>query len=307
MFERILVPLDGSLEAEAVLEPLLRLLRRQNADVVLFRAVTLQSLAEVNDSGTAFLAVESEASEYLERTRQRLEKAGVLASTMVDQGPPAETILRAAEEHEATLIAMSTHGRSGFVRWMLGSVTEEILRRSPIPVYVTNANPPDIRIADHDVRTILVPFDGTEESLSIGPLVIETARLFGAGVAILRVEEAPGWGHDFGFVGHLMEGPVRVQDQPELLDRDLIEAGNRFAQEGLRTTLFRVRGDTVWKINQLAGILHAGMIIMASHGRRGVSRLISGSVAEEVARKAEVPVLVKRIGSAAAIPERRVS
>lgn len=310
MFERILVPLDGSQEAESVFQALQRLVARRNADVILFRSVTLTSLVEITDSGTMCLREDAEAPEYLERTRRRLEKAGIPASTMVVEGPPADSILRAARDREVSLIAMSTHGRSGFLRWMLGSVTEEILRRSPIPVYVSNANPSEIRIAPGDARTILVPFDGTEDSLSVAPLAIETARLFEAGVAILKVEEAAAWGREFGFVGHLMDGPVRLEGQAEILDRDLVEAGNRFAREGVRTTLYRVRGETVWKINQLAAMLPAGMIMMASHGRRGVSRLFSGSVAEEVVRKAEVPVVVQRIGSApsmAAIPERRVS
>jgi nucleotide-binding universal stress UspA family protein len=254
--------------------------------------------------------MEYEATDYLERHRSRLRSGAIRARSLVLPGRPADAILAAAESEDASMIAMSTHGRSGVARLMLGSVTEEVMRRSPLPLFVAHASPQGVRFEKNGVQTILVPFDGTEESLCVEPLVIATARLFGAGVAILRVEEVPGWGYDLGFVGHLMDGPVRVEDQPELLDRDLIEAGNRFAREGLRTTLFRVRGELAMKINQLAGILPAGMIIMASHGRRGVSRLISGSVAEEVVRKAALPVLVKRIGSApamAAVPERRVS
>lgn len=309
MFERILVPLDGSPEAEEALNPLLRVLRRKDAEVILFRSVLLPPLVNMDAAGAVMIGQESEALTYLEQMCARLADAGLNIRTQVGQGPAADAILKAAGELDVTLISMSTHGRSGFARLMLGSVTEEVLRRSPIPVHVTNVRPPGIRLIADSFRTILVPFDGTRESLCVEPLVVETARLFGAGVAILRVEDGAPHGPDFGFVGHLMDGPVNLDEHPEILDRDMVEAGNRFACQGLRTTLFRVRGDSVEKINHLARILPAGLIVMASHGRRGVSRIVSGSVAEEVVRRAEVPVLVARIEAAAAAPlkERRVS
>jgi nucleotide-binding universal stress UspA family protein len=304
MFERILVPLDGSLEAEAVFSPLARLLRRKDAEVALFHAVPLSLPLPMPD-------LDQDALDYLERKRRELEGQGLRVSTHLRPGRAADAILNVAAEIEPSLIAMSTHGRSGVVRWMLGSVTEEVLRRSAVPVFITGPNPPELRRDPGTKRTILVPFDGSEESLCVVPLAVETARLFDASVAVLRVEDGVSGGPDLGFVGIQMDGPSSLEGRPDLLDRDLIEAGNRFAVEGLRTTLFRVRGDIASKINHLARILPADAVVMASHGRQGVSRLITGSVAEEVARKAEAPVLVKRIGAAEAlaprVPERRVS
>jgi nucleotide-binding universal stress UspA family protein len=310
MYERILVPLDGSPEGEAVLEPLRKILRRKDAEIVLFRSQAETALTHIDEHGTTYFGEETQASAYLEDMRLRLEREGILASTMVENGAPAAAILRAVQDHEATMIAMSTHGRSGVARLVLGSVTEEVLRRSPVPVFVASARPADYKIVPNRNPTILVPFDGTEESLSIAPLVIETARLHQASVAVLRVEDGAAASPDLGFVGILMDGPSSPESRPDLLDRDLIEAGNRFAGAGLRTTLFRVRGDTAAKINHLARILPAEMIVMASHGRQGVSRLITGSVAEEVIRKAEAPVLVQRIGASepvVAVTERRAS
>ncbi|HKS15781.1 MAG TPA: universal stress protein [Planctomycetota bacterium] len=310
MFDRILVPLDGSPEAEAVLTPLRGLLRRKDAEVVLFQAINLPPSVQIHNAAYVLAGIESEATAYLEGKRADLESQGIQVRTHVEAGRPADAILLAADAVDASLIAMSTHGRSGFVRWMLGSVTEDVLRRSPMPVFVASANPPEIRLRSKSAPKILVPFDGTEESLCVAPLVVKMARLFEASVAVLRVEEGAAGGPDLGFVGLLMDGPSSLEGRPDLLDRDLVDAGNRFAKEGVPTTLFRVRGDTASKINHLARILPADLVIMASHGRQGVSRLITGSVAEEVVRKAEVPVLVKRIGveaSAPALKERRVS
>ena len=310
MFDRILVPLDGSREAEAVFRPLRQLLRRKDAEVILFQAVNLPAMVQLDYAGAVLGGMEREAAAYLDEKRAQLESEGVQVRSLVESGRPADAILHAAEAHQASLIAMSTHGRSGFVRWMLGSVTEDVLRRSRIPVFVAHSVPPLPGVAPNTARTILVPFDGSEDSLCVAPLVVDMARLFDAGVAVLRVEEGGSAGSDLGFVGLKMDGPSNLEAQPDLLDRDLVEAGNRFAGEGLQTTLYRVRGDCASKINQLAHMLAAEVIVMATHGRQGVTRLITGSVAEEVVRMAEAPVLVRKIGAEApvtALQERRVS
>lgn len=310
MFDRILVPLDGSPEAEAVFTPLRELLRRKDAEVVLFQAINLPPAVQFDNAAHVLAGIEGEAGAYLEAKRAELESEGIKVCTHVEPGRPADAILRAAEALGASLVALSTHGRTGFVRWMLGSVTEDVLRRSRIPVFVANSTPPGIRVRSKNTRVILVPFDGSEASLCVTPLAVEMVRLFDASVAVLRVEDGAAAAPDLGFVGLMMDGPSSLEGRPDLLDRDLIDAGNRFAREGIQTTLFRVRGDAAAKINHLARILPVELIVMASHGRQGVSRLITGSVAEEVVRKAEAPVLVKKIGVERAAPElqeRRVS
>ena len=298
MFDRIVVPLDGSPQAETVFATLRNLFRRKDAEVVLVQGVLPPASVEAQNVAAIQDGLEKEAADYLERQRAHLEGEGLRVSTEVRVGWPADVILRVARESNAGLIAMSTHGRSGLARWVLGSVTEEVLRRSGIPVLAAHADRPDGRAREG--RSILVPFDGSEESLSVAPLAIEMARLFEARVAVLRVEEGGAGESDLGFVGFTMTGTSSLQRGSDVLDRDLVEVGNRFAREGLHTTLFRVRGDPVAKINHLARILPAEAIVMATHGRQGVSRLLTGSVAEEVVRRGEVPVLVRKIGIGAA-------
>jgi nucleotide-binding universal stress UspA family protein len=292
-----------------VFPPLRQLLKRRDAEVILFQSLFLPLMAQVEHVPSVMSGLEKEAEELLQGWKAKLDNAGARVRVHVDIGRPADAILKAAKDLDASIIAMSTHGRSGFVRWMMGSVTEDVLRRSEIPVFVAHAKPPEPRAASAAPRTILVPFDGSDDSLCVVPLVVEWARLFDAGVAVLRVEDGAPGGCDLGFVGLAMDGASSLEGRPDLLDRDLVAAGNRFAAEGLRTTLFRVRGDTASKINHLAHILPAELIVMATHGRQGVSRLITGSVAEEVVRKSDAPVVVCRIGAAqpAAILERRVS
>lgn len=294
MFERILVPLDGSPAGEAVFQPLRQLLRRKDAEVILVQAIDVPKLASLSQSAPILTGMEREAAVYLERVEARLEGEGLRVRSLVLQGMPAESVLKAADSERATLIALSTHGRSGVVRWMLGSVTEEVLRHSPLPVLVWRAEQDAGPAAADGVGTILVPFDGGRESLAVAPCVIETAKLFEAEVAVVKVEDLASGGVDVGFVGHLMDGPVNLERSPDILDRDLVEAGNPFAEAGLRTTLFRVRGDAANQINKLARILPAALIAMSTHGRTGISRLIWGSVTEQVVRTSEVPVLIMR-------------
>lgn len=301
MFERILVPLDGSKEAEAVFRPLRQLFRRRDAEVILVEAIDVLKLASLDTPASILPGMESEAASYLDGVRTRLEGEGLRVRSQVVQGDPARALLQAAADERATMIALATHGRSGFVRLMLGSVTEEVLRRSPVPVLAWRTPEGAPRPEGDGLKTILVPFDGSEESLAITPYAIETARLFGSAVAVVKVERASPGKVDVGFVGHLMDGPADLDRRRDALDRDLLEAGNPFAEAGLRTTLFRVRGEPAEQIQRLARILPAGLIAMATHGRTGVSRLISGSVTEQVVRASDLPVLVLRSGVAAEV------
>jgi nucleotide-binding universal stress UspA family protein len=301
MFERILMPLDGTKEGEAVLLPLRHVLRRKDSEVILLRAASIVPSSNLNAGGFNFAGELERAAAYLESVRARFEGEGLRVRTLCHEGDPADVILQSAEAENATLIALSTHGRTGFSRWTRGSVTEAVLRRSPIPVLVDRhvAEPQD----RGRLKTILVAFDGRPESLAITPEVIELARLLEAGIALVKVEEADGHGPDLGFIGHRLDGPLVLDDLPDLLDRDLIEAGNPFAEAGLPTTVFRVRGAVSDQINNLARILPADLIAMSTHGRRGMARLISGSVTEQVVRSATIPMLVMNSGARQTRPE----
>src|SRR5262245_7932712 len=143
MFDRILVPLDGSREAESVFPLLRRLLKRKDAEVILFQSLFLPLMAQVEHVPPVLSGMEREASDLLEGWKARLEGAGARVRLHVGIGRPADAILKAAKDLDASIIAMSTHGRSGFVRWMMGSVTEDVLRRCEIPVFVARANAPE--------------------------------------------------------------------------------------------------------------------------------------------------------------------
>ena len=136
--ETILVPLDGSLLAESALKPAVELAREKHAKLVLMRAA--EAHTTVTDPGEAQVAAVREADEYLTRVRARVLEGGVAAvEAAVWYGPPTEAIAEAASYRSADLIVMSSHGRGGLGRLVLGSVAEGVLRATRTPILLIRA------------------------------------------------------------------------------------------------------------------------------------------------------------------------
>jgi nucleotide-binding universal stress UspA family protein len=133
MYERILVPLDGSPEAEEVLLQVKTLARMNDAEICLMRAVRVANMPG-GDPLQRRLNVLQEADFYLSCIQKRLEKEGFRVSTRVRYGQQVEEILRMAERENVDLIAMSTHGRKGISGFGSGSVAKRVLRRSKTAV-----------------------------------------------------------------------------------------------------------------------------------------------------------------------------
>jgi nucleotide-binding universal stress UspA family protein len=136
-FEKILVPLDGSPLAEAALPKAAELIgHHPGATLILLRAVEATTLPGT-DPINAQVAVVHEAEDYLETVAARLRADGVPeVKTSVWYGSAAPSILAAARVTKPDLIVMSTHGRSGFRRLVLGSVAESVLRATSMPVFL---------------------------------------------------------------------------------------------------------------------------------------------------------------------------
>jgi nucleotide-binding universal stress UspA family protein len=135
----ILVPRAGSLVAEAALAPAVELARQGGARLVLLRAAEAHS-GPMTDLVEAQVHVMREAEEYLAATQARVKAAGVAeVEVSAWYGPPAEAIVEAARHRKADLIVMSSHGRSGVARLVLGSVAESVLRATAVPILLIRA------------------------------------------------------------------------------------------------------------------------------------------------------------------------
>ena len=151
MYERILIPLDGSKVGEAALpyveELVSKLVPGTKVEVTLLQVVS--SLAHYVIAGEASASIpytenemeqiKKKAIDYLEKVGEGLRSKGAIVRTKVETGNAAKGINKVADETNVDLIAMSTHGRSGFSRLALGSVTDKVLRGGDIPVLVVRA------------------------------------------------------------------------------------------------------------------------------------------------------------------------
>lgn len=270
MFERILIPLDGSATAEAILPQIRRLLHWEDAEVVLLRAI-VPAIPE-----TDYIAPPPElvkgAKEYVAALEKKLADEGVRVRSLVRVGGPGETILDVATEVKASLIAMSTHGRTGMQRWIFGSVTEKVLRASPVPVLVVRSFQ-----EAQPIRTILVPIDGSDLSFAVLGHARALARLFESSIAVLHVIEEP----DRSFVD------AQLQKRLTSTIQDL-EAAE------ISVKLIVRNGEPAGQILDVAKEEKADLIAMSTHGRSGLGRWVFGSVTEKVLREAGVPMLVVR-------------
>ncbi len=139
-FNKVLVPVDGSAVAEAILPFIEQIAGPLDMEIALLRVVPLTSLDVAGMAGDVGagdpILKELDAQGYLEPLVQALRAKGIRAGARVRIGDPSIEIVAAAKQIEADLIAMTTHGRSGLGRLLFGSVAESVLRAAPIPVFL---------------------------------------------------------------------------------------------------------------------------------------------------------------------------
>jgi len=151
MYERMLVPLDGSKVGEAALPVIVNLLTKLSpetkAEVTLLGIITLlrhwvvvgEASAPVSYTEEELRLIKQRVTDYLERAGETLRSQGTIVNTRVSIGNAAEEILKAADEINADMIAMSTHGRSGLRRLAFGSIADKVLRGASVPVLMVRA------------------------------------------------------------------------------------------------------------------------------------------------------------------------
>jgi nucleotide-binding universal stress UspA family protein len=272
---RILIPLDGSTTAEAVLSHLRRIVDRHESQLIL-----LQALPPVPTGS------EEDAEKYLRRISFQLTNEGYPAHHVLRRGMPADAILDVAEEAQATLIAMTTHGRTGAARWVLGSVAEKVLQASPRPVLVTRSFPPTQsrgKLEALPLRNVLVPLDGSRFSLAVLEPVLEFVRSVDAHVRLLHVEE-----------------PTPYDGRWESADETLKAADLMLREACIPASIEQRKGDAGEEILKAAVETASDLIAMTTHGRSGPSRWVFGSVTAKVLRSSPIPMLVLRNSTASA-------
>ena len=284
MLHKILVPLDGSRLSDRILNQVRRLLVREDARVMLLRVQPSPLQYPYNEERRRVLV---QTQEHLEGLCESLCENGARATyTLLDAGDPATKILDFAKRYNPSLLAMTTHGRSGIRRMLRGSVAERVLRNARHPLLLWNPFRPTGVGKGGGPRfaRILVPLDGSSESAGILPLVRSLAELNEAKVILLHIQELYPLSSEY-------PGALPMLTPEEALK---ILSPYRRQLGSIPVKLRTEVGLPASGILDVAQEEHADLLALSSHGRTGVSRWAFGSVTEAVLRHCPLPLLVTR-------------
>ncbi len=313
MMRSILVPLDGSPFGEQALPLALGIARRARAGLHLAHVHLLPAPlfleARPNVENTGDPGGRRRAHDYLLQAAERLRTAADVAVTVtVLEGGIAEALQDHVREAEIDLVVMTTHGRGPLSRFWLGSIAEELVRRAPVPVLLVRPQeaPPD-PAREPVLENVIVPLDGSAFAEQILEPALALGGLYRARFTLVRVVPPIPW-----IASTTSEYLVGMAGQPPVENlwtetQRYVEHEKAEARQYLDHVAARLRDaghqvETRVVVNQppVAGVLEvargqtAPLLALETHGRRGFSRLLLGSVADKVVRGAPGPVLVHR-------------
>jgi nucleotide-binding universal stress UspA family protein len=297
MYSRILVPLDGSATAEAVLPYAEAFAAGFKTSVELMSVIDIGAMTthlaadKVHNLDAIIATEEKNSASYLEKVAKTFSRFPT--ECRIVRGQPAETILETTSEDRDTLIAMATHGRSGAKRWLLGSVAEKVLRGTTNPLFLVRAAAAKAS-PQRIINSIVVPLDGSSLAERILPTVSNWARALDLEVTLVRAFEFPAAMYSGSDV-YLPDYDALLLDARKQAAAYLKEKEDALVREGVRTvSTLTMEGPAADEIISYAQTAPRAVIAMSTHGRSGVRRWILGSVTEKVVRHADDPVLVIR-------------
>jgi len=295
LYRQIMVPLDGSTFAEAALPLALELSRRTGAGVHL--TTVLEPVTSFANEGWEGAAQEWSHG-YLENVTARIHgQTGGQLATSVISGHTVEALQGEAHDHGADVVVMATHGRGAISRMWLGSVADGFLRQADRPIVLVrpNANAEPLTSFEHRFETLLIPLDGSELSESAMQHAIAFGELFGSAYHLTRIVSYP---LDVAspYLPHTAQMNQQIMDDARSGSADYLEAhAESMRRRGLRvTTSVAIDAQPGHGILSEAEAVGSDMVAMATHGRKGLSRVILGSAADKVMRGIHSPLLLYR-------------
>ncbi len=293
MFRNILVPLDGSTLSERAIPIAAALARGDSASIHLLQAVAAAVYAPLpiymrGSPAIYELRAAAVAANYLRHIRQHLHDSGVKDVTISTPTADVATAIAAAAYDNCDLIVMSTHGRTGLSRTILGSVTDAVVRGSHLPVLLITDHQQIPQTLDQPINfhRILVPLDGSALAAQALPVAASLAQMAHAEMLLLYVMPEG-----------VAPSAITATPHPQAPYQTLIPHHlNRTALSRLPSTvnydIIEASGVPSQAIVAAARKQNCGLIVMCTHGRSGLARMQLGSVAEEVLKESPLPVLL---------------
>lgn len=291
----ILVPLDGSPMAERALPHALAIARRAAATVRIAHVHSLLDSVEpwqLLYSDTLSDRLRRKKEVYLQSVMRRIGRRvdQQVAAMVIESGDVTRSLCKAAAG--VSLVVMATHGRGLIGRLMHGSTSHTLIRELPCPLLLIRGNDSTVALTDDPLpRRVLIPLDGTRFAEKVIPSAAAIGRLTGAHFTLAHFQDIERVSMGSGLDdpdGYLRGAAMRFQGLLPTLRTEVVTSDRRIATA----------------IRSVAEELEVDLIALATHARRGVARLVSGSIADSIVRRAITPVLLFRPSIPEAEPQR---
>jgi nucleotide-binding universal stress UspA family protein len=286
MYDKILVPLDGSKLSETILPYVRTLSSALKLPVELLRVNDPEML-------TAF-SPPLQGADYLKAVAGSFPQ-GVRVHFTVEMGKPAEVIVDWAATSPQTMIAMATHGRSGIKRWYLGSVADKVLHAAANPLLLFRGTEEQRSNGEATLKTVFVPLDGSQLAERVLSHVVALARGMKSKVILVRVYAFPQEAYGEGYVVNVGNLSEEIRNEAKGYLEKKVEELQSEGLDHVSSMLFE--GNAADEIIDLARGAPDNLLMMCTHGRSGIGRWVLGSVTDRVVRHSGDPVLVIRSSS----------
>ncbi|MEF8828578.1 MAG: universal stress protein [Haloarcula sp.] len=280
MFDTILVPTDGSPGSERAFEVAATLASTHDATVHVLSVVDEHGPTDDWDYDG-----DSPAEAFIESRTDHLDTDDLSITPAVREGVVHDAVLDYADENDVDLIVMGTHGRTGVRRFLLGSVTEKVVRLADVPVLSVKADAERGPVSFDD---IMLPTDGSSGAAAAIEPTGALASATDATVHLVSVVDTRSLGIDVG--------SSVIVDELESVATDAVEdASDRLSELGVGTVETAIaHGIPYQAILEAIEDADVDIVVIGTHGRTGIDRYLLGSVAEKLVRTSPVPVMTVR-------------
>lgn len=285
--EKLLLATDGSEFSEGAAKEAISLAK--NCSSKLFAVAVVETNQEFEALAPELVEKsENKTRELLEAVKAMASKEGVDCETIAHRGEnPYLFIVEEASKQKADMIIIGRRGRSGLKRLLMGSVTAKVVGHAPCNVLVVP------KASKFECRNILVATDGSSYSEAAVAQAIKMAKQCGSGLTIVEVvlsELLSSMDVDTGYTQEHVE--IIAKEMFGMAEKNVQALQARAEKEGTKADGLTVEGRPFEAIIEAAHKTHADLIVVGSHGRTGLNRLLMGSVAERVIGSSECAVLV---------------
>jgi len=279
-YRKILVAVDGSVSSKNAFIQACKIARDDKSWVTVITTIPLyhDQFEVLSIKENVSKALREEGEKILSEIKMIADKEDAFIKLKLEEGSPFDTIIDIADEGNFDLIVMGRHGKARIEKALVGSVTARVIGYSQRDVLVV---PMDTSIG---WKNIFLPTDGSRYNKAATEKAIDVAKSYGGQLKVVSVVDVTEEFHT--------EAPGAVEELVKKAKEFVDEVKEKAEALGVKTEGFVREGESYKVITDLSKEYNSNVIVMGSHGRTGIRRLLMGSVTEKVIGYAPCPVLV---------------